>query len=394
MQVMGNYSQELFNEMWAIMENDYEEYTSYELIDKLNDFNFINPFHKRLLSFYNDISGECNTAEEAKKSLLRQAKKNGVYLNPNTINNWLSGEREPKYGDDDRQRLFAVAFALGLDVISTERLFHRVFLDRAFNKRNINEFIFLHCINNDKPYTVAMALIDQINSMQFNSSSKERTIDTGLLHDVAKQNTNESDLIRFIVEHPYNFELNNTTAKEHRQRLLNSLVGTDSNPGLAQKEYDKHTVEQDISWKWTEIKFKEYKKRPTLVDFLLYVILGVDFVNAKRDEILAIRDIFQRKEVITRFPDKQTLSCKNPSSYSLRKDIILLYFYFYWVNDFLTNLNIGEYDSFVDELDTILFECGFSPLYVGNPYDWLFMYCSTCVDDTFTPLDRFRGIFA
>jgi hypothetical protein len=47
-----------------------------------------------------------------------------------------------------------------------------------------------------------------------------------------------------------------------------------------------------------------------------------------------------------------------------------------------------EFDDYTSELNTILTTCGFSPLYYGNPYDWLFLYCT--ISDM--PLDAFREI--
>jgi len=217
--VMGEYTQELYDGIWDIAGRDYEQdYDSGEVLEKLNDPDFFRPFSERLLAFYNEVLNSNYTADEARADLSRRVKQGNIPLNRGNITNWFSGNTEPKYGDNDRKNLFAVAFALELDAKQTEQLFHKVFLD------------------------------------------------------------------------------------------------------------------------------------------------------------------------------KLTLSMKDPSSYVLRKDIILLYFYDYWVNDYLGGQNVGDYDGFVEGLNDILNVCGFSPLYIGNPYDWLFLYCSACVDDNYTPLDRFRGI--
>ena len=122
--------------------------------------------------------------------------------------------------------------------------------------------------------------------------------------------------------------------------------------------------------------------------------MGADFSRKGNEEILSVRSKLPRKEINNQFPDKQSLSMENPSSYMLRKDIILLYFYDYWTRDYLSRQNIGDYDGFVDELNDILYECGFSPLYIGNPYDWLFLYCCACAVGDYTPLDKFRSILA
>ena len=47
-------------------------------------------------------------------------------------------------------------------------------------------------------------------------------------------------------------------------------------------------------------------------------------------------------------------------------------------------------DDYISEMNTILIDSGFSPMYYGNPYDWMFLYCSLFV----RPLDTFRDLIA
>ena len=43
----------------------------------------------------------------------------------------------------------------------------------------------------------------------------------------------------------------------------------------------------------------------------------------------------------------------------------------------------------------VLLECGFSPLYAGNPYDCLFLYCSACYSEgNINPLDVYRELLS
>ena len=51
-------------------------------------------------------------------------------------------------------------------------------------------------------------------------------------------------------------------------------------------------------------------------------------------------------------------------------------------------LNI--YDDYISQLDALLSETNLPLLYYGNPFDWLFMYCTA----TAQPLDTFQGILA
>jgi len=389
---MGAYTQELDNELWDTMGLDSDaDYESADVLEKLNDKEFIRPFSERMLAFYNETLDSSFTADEATKDLQRRVKDRGISLHRGTIANWFSGGGTPKYGDKDRKNLFAVAFALELDPVQTERLFHKVFLDKAFNKRNVNEFIYLHCIVNRKPLSAAESLVSKLDSISADNIPTDQTELTKILADAASKDMADSELIKFIASHQHNFSLNNTAAKNHRQVLLDRLtVGSESKNGLAQQEYERRRHEllddKDV--------FSFGGRDPKSVDFMLFMITDVDFVRKVNKEIQSIRDKLPRPEISNQFPDKQSLSTKDPSSYALRKDIILLYFYDYWVSDFLDGKNAGDYDGFATGLNDVLFECGFSPLYLGNPYDWLLLYCSACADQDYTPLDRLRGLLA
>ena len=52
--------------------------------------------------------------------------------------------------------------------------------------------------------------------------------------------------------------------------------------------------------------------------------------------------------------------------------------------------NIGRFNDYIAEMNLELNQSGFSPLYYGNPYDWLFLYCALAP----RPLDIFRGLLA
>ena len=73
----------------------------------------------------------------------------------------------------------------------------------------------------------------------------------------------------------------------------------------------------------------------------------------------------------------------------IRKTIILLFSYQYWCKA-ARQKDENIYDDYVDELNDALDEANLAPLYYGNPYDWLFLYCTASVN----PLDVFHGILA
>ena len=397
----GKYTQMKENEMWGYVGQEYDKDEDYdELLAIINSPDYFRPFSKRLLAFYNDILGGNLNCTEAAKDLRGRLNQKGLFLSRGTINNWFNGGTEPQYGDEDRRRLFVVAFALELSIEQTERLFHNVFLDKAFNRRNRNEFIYLYCIYNKKPLTIAEGLISRLDAADSAAAPIGHTVQSQLLGEAAKRDVSEDEILEYILANPYNFSLNNTAAKKRVQKLLKELTGYGGNKGLAQQEQERYQI--DVEGEGGEKENVYKNKDRASVDYMLSVLFNMDFAQKDNPGIVPIRETFRRKEITAHFPEKQTLSKENPSSYELRKNIILLFFYKFWASALLDKQaesktgqglcknKMSKYDKFVSEMDEILFECGFSPLYSGNPYDWLFKYCSACHN----PLDAFRGILA
>ena len=114
------------------------------------------------------------------------------------------------------------------------------------------------------------------------------------------------------------------------------------------------------------------------------------------------------------FPNRQTLEKilkgKHVEQESIRKTMILTYFYYFWIKKALQEekkqienngnntpmikqLNMMAYQAapgddgrFIDNMNSRLLEVGYPELYPGNPYDWIFVYCSMSEE----PLTVFR----
>ena len=115
--------------------------------------------------------------------------------------------------------------------------------------------------------------------------------------------------------------------------------------------------------------------------------------NEKRTSIF--KDSLLPSEIKINFPQSNIMQKKDPSYDELRKSIILLFSYQFWRKN---KLNVGTesigndeiFETFETQLSALLNDIGFPPLYYGNPYDWLFLYCTS----TEKPLDTFRELIA
>lgn len=374
------YSQYLEDQIWSFYGDD-SDLDCDELLDYLNSGEFIRPFSDRLLHFYNEHCSSSFSGEEAAKDLLKKAAEANIKINRNTVLGWFSGKSEPKKGENDRDRLYSVAFAMGLNEEETSRLFHKVFFDKAFNKRNVREFVFLNCLHFGKSYSDAQRILSEVKFSEDNRN--DSTVLSKLIGDYVTEEAEDEAILSYIFEHPHNFALNDTYAKKCIEELLLEITGDDEKTGIAYEEYCRF-----ISYEGS----MDGKSKGS-IDFMLYVITGIDFVKDKS----RFKEMAQKlpREIVNQFPDKRSFSDKTASAYVLRKELILLYFYSYWTKNLLSYDKQGDYDAFRDELNTILFDCGYSELYVGNPYDWLFLYCSaTGESEQGSPVDVLRDILA
>ena len=147
------------------------------------------------------------------------------------------------------------------------------------------------------------------------------------------------------------------------------------------------------------IKWKYRKQNIASIDFMLEFITTFT-TGVTKDATLP--DI-----VKLNFPSKKTFSkilnrsqSEMSTSYdSIRKCLILLKFYHFWVTLelMMDSGNAAEdsqteyadyFDDFCEEMAQLLEECGYEELYERNPYDWIFLWAST----TEQPLESFRGV--
>ena len=145
------YTSNLENEIWNMAEELDENDDCESVIDFLNSKDSFQPFGARLAAF---ISQKLSLPSTDRKTIIaalsEQCNKNGVPLSEiasdGTLRNWFDKDKRPKKGDDSRQSMFALAFALGLSVDETKDLFHKIYLDRAFNYRDEKEIIYYFCL--------------------------------------------------------------------------------------------------------------------------------------------------------------------------------------------------------------------------------------------------------
>ena len=370
---MGLYTEQMENalfQQWDAFDDYNEDYT--ELIDVLNSEDSFRSFGDGLLFFLQKRKPEL-TADSAVKYIDELCSQNSVSVSDiasaNTLKSWFKGGPRPKKGEDSRRSMFALAFALELTPAEAAELFHKVYLDRAFDYRNENEIIYYFCLNNKKSWADATRLIDMVNSLNLERS--DHTVYTSQIKSDIDSFADENELLLYLKSHAHNLEKSNVSAKRNLTELIEEA-----------KKIIKEEAEQP---EYAET-FRGSDKDS--LNFTYEVITSLSVSGDKGTKTL-FKNARLPKEIKNRFPEAATLSKKEPTYEELRKLIVLLFSYTYWYKVQWTSVD-ADIDDYIAQINVYLIDSGFSPMYYGNPFDWMFLYCALSE----RPLDVFRGLLA
>ena len=363
---MGSYTEQRENDLFSSWQwNDASDYTQVRSILESQ----FRTFGDGLVDVMQEKAG-CKIPDPL-QYLSSKAKDAGVPMSAiasiNTLKSWFSGGPRPKKGETSRKSIFAISFALRLDSCETANLFHKVYLDRAFDLRDPMEIVAYYCISRKLSWNRFSVLLNALPT----SDGSDHTVYTSVLESQIINIKDDVALLHFIEKHQHNLSKRNVSAKVCLDRLLqkaNTFAQNEANDYFAQ-DYFKGSDRTSRS-------------------FTYEVIVGVS-PSGEKGTMSVFKNADLPREIKTRFPEAGSFSKKDPTYEELRKMIILLYSYCFWYQMQHLNAEI-DLDDYVSEVNAVLHECGFSDLYVGNPFDWLFLYCTLEKN----PLDTFRGILA
>lgn len=345
----------------------------------------------------------------------------GSSITHTTIDSWFNGTHRPKIEAGYRKQIYEICFAMELNCEDTKWFFQRVYYDRAFNCHTIDESVYYYAFLNKLSYTEAKKIIIQINNA-VSTSKPINNIAKNYTQFVKNQIENfksTDELITFLIYHKDNFESWNQSAYEEITNRIQELIPTDK----GKKEIDnlKRTIMRKNSLENIIPKLSAQKEWGLIMQEFFSTVNNVEDLsyisglNIQSNAFILRRilspyscDIKIDKVnlpyiVKNNFPTRKTMSdtlsmdkISHSKSYdSIRKIIILLNFYTFWVRadlgylDYMSEEQTSSdtlYDAFLAELNTTLYDCGYEYLYAGNPYDWLFL----CASLDKKPLTYFR----
>ena len=317
------YTSNLENEIWNMAEELDENDDCESVIDFLNSKDSFQPFGARLAAF---ISQKLSLPSTDRKTIIaalsEQCKKKGVPLSEiasdGTLRNWLEKDKRPKKGIASRHSMFALAFALNLSVDETKDLFHKIYLDRAFNYRDEKEVIYYFCLKNNKSWTDAARLIANADGLSKDYS--DHTQYTQAILSSVDSFQAEQDLLEYICQNGHNFEKNSLTAKTKLEYYLSEA-----------KKCAKDEIENSHKRDYYQGKWTSNLSNNTLYDIILDRIVPT---KNEENKTAGTNTIFNNanlpQEIKNRFPEAGTFSKKDMTSEEYRKAIILIFSYWYW----------------------------------------------------------------
>lgn len=370
-----SYTEQMEEALWQKW-SDYDAYAEYaSTIEFLNTEDGFRSFGDGLVALMQKKDSSMDT-EKAIAHLTACCKKNGVELceigSTNTLKSWFKGGPRPKKGEDSRDAMFALAFALEFTPEEAAELFHKVYLDRAFNFRNEKELVYYFCLANGKTWADAKIIIAAI---EHDVDGYDATLHTEAIQTDVDKFSDESELLSYIKTHRHNMEQNNVTAKKQLDRLL------DQAKKYAVEEAKQEGRAEDFIGAWK-------KEKTASVNFVYSVITNLK-PSGKKGTATLFKNACLPKEIKNRFPEAGSFSEKNSTYEAVRKMLVMLFSYTFWYHVQWEQKDF-DIEDYTEQLNALLNECGFSPLYYGNPYDWMFLYCT--LSDA--PLDVFRGMIS
>ena len=335
------------------------------------------------------------TDAAAKVGFIRGVFRRAGMSPPREIGKWYSQNQPIR-----RDTAFQICFAFGLDGVQTDEFFRRVFVrERSFDCHRVQEAVYYYCLNNGLDYASAQDILSQLPEPPRGLQPGQSVVFTNSIVESLNRIDSRATLVRYLSDNIALFSHNNATAYDYIRRLWGQVSGEN---GLVAREFRRfYSGGEDAA---TDTRRKSLRKGTAGAPVsTMELYLGIFQLDKKRVYALhsdrTLKPLLEclRAEVKDSFPDRQgiegVLAGRTLSYERVRKLLILLAFYVFWAK---RRLERGSYEAgahdgarCVDEINRILFDAGYPELYVGNPYDWLFLYAAR----QFDPLATFREIW-
>lgn len=279
--------------------------------------------------------------------------------------------------------------------------------------------VYYFALKNEISYSDARKIIERLpETKNIPLGEIEDVIYTQRIRNEVESFTKTEELLDYINRHIAQFGYNNASGSVRIQELWKELAEEN---GLCEKErrilygIDQYlTEEEKIEAERRVGDGKKERRADASSTFgILLQILGLsDTYTSRWGKDRSLKPFLAGNEGIypiaeSVFPDRDGIekvpNGKKVSFERVRKILILLLFYRFWIEIALENAENGEkfpYEDIGDNKERFLCymndelsDVELPILYEGNPYDWIFLFAASArtEDDVQSPLDNLRG---
>ncbi len=350
------------------------------------------PFSDAITEFISERGFDGDVTDvDAKVKYIKTAFEKANMTPPRELREWFTAGQPIK-----RDTAFLICFAFGLDGGETDEFFRRYYAkERSFNCHQVQEAVYYFCLNNGLSYAEALDIQTHVPLAKESKTSGDVVYTGSIIAELNDLETKE-ELITYLTENIDKFTDSNVTAYERIRHLWALSVG---NGGLLMQEREKLPSILDDAATGEKRKLRSGNMGMKPWDAYL-AILQLDKDDVKRLKAeRSVRPILKKLHVDAQdsFPDRQgidkILRGEHVSYERVRKWLVLLSFYTFWAQKAVKE---GSYEAEPEDakrclttMNQHLMDAGYPELYVGNPYDWIFLFASKSEE----PLYVFRFIW-
>lgn len=331
---------------------------------------------------------------KAKVDFINNAFKAAGIKPPRFVKKWYEEGKSTS-----RETAYQICFAFGLDATETDDFFRRYYAcERGFDCHRLADAVYYCCMLNGWTYAEAEEIIKTVEAAPAGAGKAGEVVYTQAIMDDLKEIVSKEDLIAYLSDNKNLFsENNNLTAYKTIQTLWSMSVGEN---GLLQEEREKLSSNLDdlTIGKAGEVPLKPIKS--TSDAFIALFQLEEEPASRILEKYRSVGPILKNlnEHIRDSFPNEQgiekILRNDHTVSYeSIRKWLILLSFYTFWAKTAVSRRKYiakpEDRERCVSSMKNYLVDAGYSELYEGNPYDWLFFFAMADED----PLPTFRWIW-
>ena len=350
------------------------------------------PFSDAITEFISERGFDGDfTDVDAKVKYIKTAFEKANMTPPRELREWFTAGQPIK-----RDTAFLICFAFGLDGGETDEFFRRYYAkERSFNYHQVQEAVYYFCLNNGLSYAEALDIQTRVPLSKRSQKSGDVVYTGSIIAELNDLETKE-ELVTYLTENIDKFSDNNVTAYERIRYLWTLAAG---NGGLLMQERKKlpSILDDAATGERNRLHSGNLGVKPWDAYLAILQLDKNDVKQLKAER--SIRPILKKLHADAQdsFPDRQgidkILRGEHVSYERVRKWLVLLTFYTFWAQKAVKE---GSYEAkpvdakrCLTSMNQHLMDAGYPELYVGNPYDWIFLFASKSEE----PLYVFRFIW-